>query len=348
MIRWLDGLEQRARDIVPEHILEYVLQGAGHSVSATEARAAWSGIRFAPHVLRDVSEVDPSVTLLGQRHDLPWGVAPTTLQRSVHPEGESAMAAACAEAGALMVVSSNAGTRFADIARTGVRWWVQAYLPRDRRLAGTMLERAVSAGAGAVVLTVDTPVVARKVTSSGRSVFAHVPDDQLRANFDPGYDALPGAAKATDLSPSDLRALRELTGLPVVVKGVLRPDDARRCVEAGAAGVWVSNHGGRQLDRTVPTAEALVGVVAAVAGAAEVYVDGGLSSGLDVLAALGLGADACFLGRLPLLALAGGTEGVRRMHRELREELVESLRLAGCATLRDTRSVVVRHPPIGR
>ncbi|UUZ58597.1 alpha-hydroxy-acid oxidizing protein [Nocardioides sp. B-3] len=139
---------------------------------------------------------------------------------------------------------SNAGTRFEEIGATGVEWWVQAYLPGNRELARPLLARAVAAGARAIVLTVDTPVVGTKITEGGRSVFDLVPTGQLRVNFDEGYDALPGAEKATDLGPTDIARLHELTGLPVVVKGVLRGDDARMCVEAGAAAVWVSNHGG--------------------------------------------------------------------------------------------------------
>ena len=219
------------------------------------------------------------------------------------------MAQATAAAGTVLVVSSNAGTTFADIASTGVRWWLQAYLPADRTLAEPMLARAVDAGAEAVVLTVDTPVVATKYAAGDQVVWDVVDPELLRVNFDPGYEDAPGAEKALDLGPHDLVWLAEQTGLPVVAKGVLRPDDARRCVQAGAAAVWVSNHGGRQLDRAASTASCLPAVVAAVEGAAQVYVDGGIRSGLDVLAALALGADAVFLGRLPLYALVEGVGG---------------------------------------
>jgi 4-hydroxymandelate oxidase len=126
----------------------------------------------------------------------------------------------------------------------------------------------------------------------------------------------------------------------VVVKGVLRADDARRCVQAGASGVWVSNHGGRQLDRAAPTADCLPGVLTAVEGQAQVYVDGGLRSGLDVLAALALGADAVFLGRLPLYALSEGEDAVARLHQELLSQLVDAMRLSGCRTVADTRGIV--------
>lgn len=342
--RWLAGLEDRARAALPAPLLEYVVQGAGGGLSAAEANAVWGAVRLWPHVLRDVTAVDLSVHLLGERYDVPWGVAPTTLQRVVHPEGEVAMARATAAAGAPMVVSSNAGTAFEEIAATGVGWWLQAYLPADRTLAEPMLQRAVSAGARAVVLTVDTPIVSTK-DHAGAPVWDLVDPGLLRVNFEPGYDQEPGSDKATDLGPHDVDWLAKRTGLPVVVKGVLRPDDARRCVQAGARAIWVSNHGGRQLDRAVPTAEALSGVVAEVGREAEVYVDGGLRTGLDVLTAGAHGASAVFLGRSPLLALVDGAAGVARLHTVMRAQLEEALRLAGCRSLRDAASLLAAVAP---
>lgn len=336
---WLDGLADAARSVLPGPVHEYLSQGARESRSAGEAGEGWSSVRFAPHVLRDVTTVDTGVRLLGEECRVPWGVAPTTLQRRVHPDGELAMARATRDAGAVLVVSSNAGTPFAEIGSTGVTWWLQAYLPADRALAEPMLARAVAAGARAVVLTVDTPVVGTKYVSD-QVVWDLVGPGELRVNFDDGYDARPGAEKARDVGPRDIAWLAERTGLPVVVKGVLRPEDARRCVEAGAAAVWVSNHGGRQLDRAAPTSGCLPGVLAAVGGAAEVYVDGGLRSALDVLAALALGADAVFLGRLPLYALVEGEAGVARLHRQLSEDLEEALRLAGCRAVHEARGLV--------
>lgn len=344
---WRESLEERARAALPAPVLEYVLQGAREGVTAAEATGAWQRVRFVPRVLRDVTDVDLATDLLGRPARVPWGVAPSTLQRAVHPGGEAAMARATAAAGTVMVVSSNAGTPFEEIAATGVRWWLQAYLPADRTLADGLLARARDAGAEAVVLTVDTAVVGTKY-HAGAPVWDVVDPSLLRVNFDPGYDhEAPGAAKATDLGPADLARLREVTGLPVVVKGVLRADDARACVDAGAAAVWVSTHGGRQLDRAASTASCLPAVAAAVGERAQVYVDGGIRSGLDVLAALALGADAVFLGRSPLLALVEGEAGVARLHAELREELAEAFRLAGCRAVDDTPTILAaghRHP----
>lgn len=339
--RWSESLETLSRDALPEPVHRYFRQGARGGVSAGEAVAAWDRFRLLPRVLHDVTAVDTTVDLLGTSLRAPVGVAPTTLQRAAHPDGELAMARAVADSGSLLVVSSNAGTTFDQIAATGVDWWLQAYVPADRLTCKSLLDAAVTAGAKAIVLTADTPVVGPKY-DTGDSVWDVVDPSWLRVNFPPSYGDRPGDEKATDLGPHDIGWLTETTGLPVVVKGVLRPDDARRCVDAGAAAVWVSNHGGRQLDHVAATADCLVGVVDAVDGAAEVYVDGGVRNARHVLTAVALGATAVFLGRLPLYALAvDGPGGVCRLLDELGAELVESLRLAGCADLAATRHGLV-------
>lgn len=342
--RWLDGLEHEAELALPTAVFRYFHQGAREGVTAAEAARAWRRHRFAPHVLRDVTAVDLTTTVLGSPLSMPVAVAPTTLQRLAHPDGELAMARATAAAGSLMVVSSNAGTRFAEIAATGVRWWLQAYLPADRELAVDLLASAVVAGAGAIVLTVDTPVVGTKYDGPGPTVWEGLDPELLRVNFPDGYDDLPGSEKATDLGMADIAWLRERTGLPVVVKGVLRPDDARRCVQAGASAIWVSNHGGRQLDRTLSTAQALGGVVSALDGSTEVYVDGGIRSGLDVLTALALGADCTFLGRLPLWALVQGEGAVTRMYADLGVEVAEAMRLSGVSSALQARQILAPEP----
>jgi 4-hydroxymandelate oxidase len=339
-VSWLAGLEERARAVLPPHVFDYVATGSGGNATRDEAAAAWREVRLAPHVLRDVTSVSLGTTLLGQQYAVPWGVAPTSAQREVHADGEAGMLRATAGAGALTVVSSNAGTRFADL--PAAPWWLQVYLPADRTLAEPLLHAAVEAGATALVLTVDTPVVARKPTEASFWELAN--PDWIRVNFEAGYDERPGAEKATDLGPHDLGWLAGVSGLPVVAKGVLRPDDARRCVDAGAAAVWVSNHGGRQLDRTLSTAAALPAVVEAVGDQAQVYVDGGIRTGLDVVAALALGADAAFLGRPPVWALVEGEAGVARLHADLAVEVVEALTLAGCRAPADVRGIAAFPP----
>lgn len=334
----LDALEGEARRVLPPAAFAYYSQGARDGISAAEAADSWSTLRLVPRVLREVAEVTTATTLLGSGSRLPVGVAPTSMQRAADPRGEVATAAACASAGIPLVLSSNATATFAEIAATGVTWWLQAYLPQDRGLARPMLEAAVAAGAAAAVLTVDTPVVGTKYDHGEGVIWDQVPPEWVGTNLGPAA----GAEKARDLGPADIAWLADVTELPVVPKGVLHPEDARRAVDAGASAVWVSNHGGRQLDRVAATASCLSRVVETVDGSVEVYVDGGIRSGLSVLTALALGARACFLGRLPLYALAaGGEDGVRGMLDALSGELEESLRLAGCADLDDARALTV-------
>ena len=334
MDHWAEHLEELAREVMPEAVYRYVRQGARDGVSAAEAVAAWERFRFLPAVLRDVTEVDCTTELLGTPVRTPFAIAPTTMQRAVHPDGELAMARAAAASDTLMVVSSNAGTTFEEIADTGVTWWVQVYVPADRLVCKPLLDRAVRAGASAVVLTADSPVIGTKYDAGGETVWDVAESSWLRANFPDEYGELVGHEKAADLGPQDIDWLRKTTGLPVVVKGVLRPTDARRCVDAGASAVWVSNHGGRQLDRVAATADCLPAVAAEVRGDAEVYVDGGVRNARHGLSALALGAKGVFLGRPPLYALAvDGDAGVVRLLDSLSDELVESMRLAGCNRL---------------
>jgi 4-hydroxymandelate oxidase len=335
------ALEERARRLLPEPVYRYFAQGARDGVTTAEATAAWERRRFLPHVLRDVREVSTATTLLGTPVTAPVAVAPTTLQRAAHRSGEIAMAQGVAAAGTLMVVSSNAGSHFGEIAATGVPWWLQAYITADRSASLPLLERAVEAGARAVVLTVDSPVVGTKYDGEGTTVWELTEPGWLHVNFPPGYGDLPGHDKAADLGPKDITWLSEVTGLPVVVKGVLRPDDARLCVAAGAQAVWVSNHGGRQLDHAAATADCVRPVAESVGKQAEVYVDGGLRSGLHVLAALALGARAAFMGRPPLYALAAdGAAGVTQLLGALADQLRDAMVLAGAATPEQTQDLL--------
>lgn len=341
--RWQDEIFRVAAGRLPAHVHRHFTQGAREGVSAREAQQAWARIRFAPHVLRDVTAPDTSTTILGQHFAAPLAIAPTSMKQYADPGGDVAMARAAAATDTLCVVPSNTGSLFSEVGATGATWWLQLYLTQDRDLVRPVLERAVAAGAAAVVLTLDAPVVGTKYDEDGR-LFAERTE---RVNHgDRSRDrTLAGAAHAQDISPADIGWLASTSGLPVVAKGVLRPDDARRCAQAGAAGIWVSSHGGRQLDRAVPTADALPAVVASLGADAEVYVDGGIHNGLDTLAALALGARGVFLGRLPLLALAaGGTTAVQRTMSTLHAELTEAMKLAGCARISDTRDIAVSGP----
>ena len=332
-MRWIDTLEGAAAEKLPEAVHRYFRQGSAGGVSVGEATSAWSAYRFRPHVLNDVSTVDLRTTVLGTPVDAPILVAPSTMQRLADPDGELAMARGVGAARSVLGVSSNAGTTFAELGTTGVPWWLQIYILQNRDLTRRMLDAAVEAGARAIVLTVDTPVVGRK-EDEGETVWDVAQPGQFLANLPDGDWTDDDLAKADDLNPDVIGWLAERTGLPVVVKGVLRGDDAKRCADAGAAGIIVSNHGGRQLDGSIPTAQALPEVAEAVAGSnLEVYVDGGIRRGEHVLAALALGARAVFVGRPALWSLTvGSSEGVTRLLTDLSTELDHTLRLIGVST----------------
>jgi 4-hydroxymandelate oxidase len=333
--RWLDTLADRAQRVVHPAVWSYLESGSYGEITVREATRAWSEVRFRPRVLRGTTMPDLATTLLGTRVSFPVGVAPTAMQRAIHPLGERATVAGAEAAGCLCILSSNCGTRWPELGST-TPWWLQAYLPARRELMLPVLEGAVAAGAAAIALTVDTPFPGSKYAADAED-WTGVDLSWWRINFaDPEFDRW-----APDLSVEDIGWLHDNTGLPVVVKGVLRGDDALRCLEAGAAGIYVSNHGGRQLDRVISTASALREVVDAVGDRAEVYVDGGVRSGVDVLAALAMGARAVFLGRPVLHALAvDGAAGVEQLMTEITAELTEVLQLAGCATPGDARGIL--------
>jgi 4-hydroxymandelate oxidase len=333
--RWLDSLATRARRVVHPAVWSYVESGSYGEVSVREATRAWSEVRFRPHVLHGDRTPDLRTTLLGSAVSSPVGIAPTAMQRAIHPLGERATVAGAQAVGALCVLSSNCGTRWSELGATAP-WWLQAYLPARRELMLPVLEGAVAAGAAAIALTVDTPFPGSKYAAD-EDDWTGIDLSWWRINFaDPEFDRW-----APDLGVDDIGWLHEQTGLPVVVKGVLRVDDAVRCVDAGASAIYVSNHGGRQLDRVVSTASALREVVEAVGDRAEVYVDGGIRTGVDALAALALGARAAFLGRPVLHALAvDGAAGVERLLTDVTTELAEVLQLAGCATPGEAPSVL--------
>lgn len=347
--RWMDGLEERAAASLPEDVYAYFRRGAGQGLSVAEATEAWDRFRFRARLMRDVSNCEASTTVLGTPVRTPVLVAPSTLQRKAHPDGEAATARGVADAGSLLAVTSNTAVLFADLVPAGAPWWVQTHLTRDRALTVETLERAVVAGARAVVLTADTPAMGSR-GKRGAHVGGLVGPEDLYGNVT-GVPAPEAAEHALDLTLDVIGWLRRRTGgLPVVVKGVLRGDDARELVSAGASGLIVSNHGGRQLDGLVPTAWALPEVVDAVAGTgAEVYVDGGLRRGTHILAALALGARAVFIGRPALWALTvRGAAGVTRLLDELTDELTEAMSLTGAPSVSElTRDLLwTGSPPL--
>ncbi|UIJ33637.1 alpha-hydroxy acid oxidase [Allobranchiibius sp. GilTou73] len=348
----LHELEGTARERLDPDVWHYIARGAGDDQSAREAEPAWNLWRLRPRVLRDVSSVHTSCAVFGD-WESPIGVAPTAYHRLVHPEGEAATARGAAASGAPFVLSSRSTVPLEQVAeQLGARpWWFQVYLMRERGVSDALALRAAAAGATALVLTGDTPYLGyRPIAGRARpvplddelaliGVRQHLPTDVQ----DPWslIDQTPRQTLA------DIERLADLTGLPVIVKGVLRGDDALACVQAGAAGVWVSSHGGRQLDGAVPTAYALAEVVDAVGDRTTVLADGGVRCGRDALVALALGASAVFVGRPAVWALAaGGAEGVAQLLTGLREELGHLMGLAGATGLEQLDPSLVTRVPL--
>jgi 4-hydroxymandelate oxidase len=347
-------LEERARELLPPDVYDYYAGGSGRERTLRANTQAWRGCSLLPRVLRDVSVVDTGVVLPGRPGTAlatPVAVAPVGFQRLAHPDGECATADGAARAGALMVLSTRSTRRIEEVGETvaaaGGAWWFQVYMLRDRGLTAGMVERAVAAGARALVLTADTPEPGFKRRDRGGGF---ITSEHMFTNTGPLDDpALSG--QAADLTFADIGWLAGLGGgVPVIVKGVLRADDAAACVAAGAAGVIVSNHGGRQLDGAVPSAHALPAVASALAGSgAGVYVDSGLRAAEDVLAALALGASAVFLGRPVLWALTcGGADGVCDLLTGITANLAHAMALAGAASLADAAGLAgLPQPPAG-
>jgi 4-hydroxymandelate oxidase len=370
-------LQRRARKLLPRLTYDYYAGGSGRERTLRAAEKAWRQVWFAPRVLRDVSAVSTATRLLGTQFATPLCVAPTGYQGLAHPDGEIAAAAGAARAGALYALSTRSTRRIEEVAEAvaghGGTWWFQVYMMRDRRLTEGLVRRAAAAGAAALVLTADTPAVGRKRRDSADGVVA---DDDFLVNIGP-LDDMAAAQQSPDVTFADIGWLTEAGGgLPVVVKGVLRGDDALACRRHGAAGVIVSNHGGRQLDGALPAAFALPGVTAALAGQHqpgrdtagqgtggrdtqgqetrgefEICADGGIRTGEDALAALALGARAVFLGRPVLWALAcGGADGVTSLIEGLTDDLSHAMALAGAASPAAAAGIAGggwQHPPAG-
>jgi 4-hydroxymandelate oxidase len=355
----LGALEAEARARLELGVYDYIAGGADAELTLADNLAAWSRLRLRPHVLRDVTEVSTATTLLGSQAPTPLLVAPMAYHRMAHPAGEAASAAGAAAAGAPYICSTQATMsveEVADAAPDAVRWF-QVYVVRDRGWTAELVARAAAAGYRALVLTVDVPLLGTRLRDL-RNDF-RLPTGMAPANAPPAgaarrrelaVDVLAQAGQFDPgLTPETIGWLAERSGLPVVVKGVLRGDDAVACLDAGAAAVVVSNHGGRQLDGVVATADALAEVAAAVAERAEVYVDGGIRRGTDVVKALALGARAVLVGRPVLWGLAaGGAAGVERVLSGLAGELRLAMALCGAVGVADlTPDLIAGHasPP---
>jgi 4-hydroxymandelate oxidase len=340
--------ERAAAEAVDPNVWCYFEGGADTEWTLGENRRAFARWRFRPRVLVDVAEVTAATTLLGAPVSMPFVVGPIAYQSLLHPEGERAVARACAATGTVMCVStftSFTHTELAEAAPTLVQW-CQLYVFKDDARTFAHLDDAVDAGCAAVVLTADTPVLGRRERDLrlGFVVPDALPLPYARHSLRPG-DANPLAQQgllASSVTWRDIERYSSHTRLPVLVKGIVTREDAVLAVEHGAAAIVVSNHGGRQLDGAPAALDALPEVVEAVDGRIPVLLDGGVRHGLDILKALALGAAGVIGGRAPIYGLAaGGEDGVRAVLELLRDELGRGLALLGCTRPDDvTRSHV--------
>ncbi|MDH3260560.1 MAG: alpha-hydroxy-acid oxidizing protein [Acidimicrobiia bacterium] len=322
-------------------LFEYYAGGSADNLTLRDNRTAFERLRLNPRVLVDVSAVDPSVEVLGHRESMPVMVAPTAMARLAHPDGELAIARAAARAGVTQVLSSLSTYSIEEVAGAGANTWFQLYVFKDRAISEHLVRRVEAAGYRALVLTVDLPVpgLRENLTRSGFD-----PSDLTMSNFtevmkghqEGGFFTYIHDNFDGSLTWDDVEWLHSITDLPMVVKGVLRADDAVRAVEAGVAGVLVSNHGGRQLDTAIAGIDALPAIAAAVDGRAAVFVDGGIRRGTDVVKALALGARAVLVGRPLLWGLAvGGESGAADVLAMLRAEVENAMALCGVPSVTD-------------
>jgi 4-hydroxymandelate oxidase len=363
-----EDLEKVARERLRPRTYDYYAGGALDERTLRANVEAWGRIPIHYRVLVDVSARDVATTVLGTRVSMPVLVAPTAFHRLACAEGEVATARAAARAGTIMVLSSLSNTRVEEVCAAsrgdvhqtppgGGTVWFQLYVYRDRGATAALVARAEAAGARALVVTVDAPVFGRRERDLRHQVRPPPRAEDTAAGRGDGVESEAKSNLATEvattvaniaanvdpaLSWKDVAWLRSITKLPVLIKGLVRPDDAIRAADNGADGVVVSNHGGRQLDGAPATADVLGPVADAVGGRVEVLVDGGVRRGADVLRALALGARGVLVGRPLLWGLAlGGEEGVLGTLETMREELDRAMALAGCARVADvTRDLV--------
>jgi L-lactate dehydrogenase (cytochrome) len=369
----ITDLRQLARRRAPRAVFDYTDGGAGDELAMQRSREAYARIEFRPSVLRDVSDVDATTVILGRPAAAPVVFAPTGFTRMMHTDGERAVVRVAARRGipyALSTMGTTSIEALADAAPKARRWF-QLYLWRDREASRDFVARAHASGYEALVLTVDTPVAGPRLRDV-RNGLTIPPSLSLRTfvdgalhpawwfdlltteplefasltRFEGTVAELVGGLFDPAATIADLAWLRSIWDGPLVVKGILTSEDARAVVDAGADAVVVSNHGGRQLDRAITPMEALPAVVEAVGGRAEVYVDGGIMSGSDIVAAVARGARAALVGRAYLYGLmAGGERGVQRAADILLREVSSTLSLLGVTRVEDLgpHHVRIRH-----
>jgi 4-hydroxymandelate oxidase len=330
----LGDLEPIAKQIMSALAWEYLSCGAADEITLRWNCSGFEKIKLKPRVLVDVSKIDTRIELFGQEHNVPILLAPVGLQRLYHSEGEIAAARGAAKAKAIYVISSYSTTKLDDIARsTNGPKWMQIYLQPDREFTKDVVQRAEAANCHALVVTVDLPVIGVR-NRMDRIQFA-VPSELSVPHMMENFAGSP-------VTWEDVAWLKSITKLPVLLKGILDPDDAELAIENGVSGIIVSNHGARDLDSTPATIDALPVIADRVAGRIPVLMDGGIRRGTDILKALALGANAVMIGRPFCHGLAAaGADGVARVVEILQKELEIAMALTGRTTIASVDSSVI-------
>lgn len=348
----IEDWEQKAREILPDGPFDYIAGGAGAEETLASNRTAFSKWAIVPRMMRDVTNRTLGITLYNQALSTPIMLAPVGMQAIAHPDGELATAKAAAEAGVPLVVSTVSAHSLEQIAEVmgDAPRWFQLYWSNDREVSASMVKRAEAAGYSAIVLTVDTIMLGWK-RRDFRNGYSPLREGKGLANYitDPVF-----CSRLAEVTPenaveeilkniyhpalnwNDIAFLREQTRLPILVKGILHPDDAKLAVEHGVDGIIVSNHGGRQMDGAISTLDALPAIAEVVAGQIPVLLDSGIRTGADIVKAIALGANAVLIGRPFLFGLAvAGERGVASVLDTLKSELDVAMALSGSNSVAD-------------
>lgn len=347
----LAALEEQARQLLDPVHYDYFAGGAGDEITLADNEQAFTRLALLPRVLRDTSGRSIATNLLGDPSSMPLFVSPTAFHKLAHPDGERATARGVAAAGLILIASMAGTVAIGEVTAAArevdraARVWFQLYLQPEPAVTAELVRRGERAGCTALVVTVDSPVHGRRARDD-RHGFRDLPANMCAENMRglPGAteDAARPIAMSSDFTWDHLHQLREMTELPLVLKGIVHPEDAWLAVEFGADAIVVSNHGGRQLDRVVAALDALPAITAAVAGRIPVFLDGGIRCGSDVVLALALGATAVGVGRPVLWGLAvGGDKGVTDVLDTLRSEFEHTLTLCGIADLSELNAGLV-------
>ncbi|XP_028417850.1 hydroxyacid oxidase 1-like [Dendronephthya gigantea] len=351
----ISDFERHAKAFLSEDVWDYYSSGANELITLRENRLAFDRLKLRPRILKDVSNIDMSTTILGEKIDFPICVAATGTHKLAHPDGEIATARAVVQAGTCMMLSFYSTSKIEEVAEasSGLKW-LQLYIYKDPSVTLDLIKRAESSGFKAIAVTVDTPLYGQRYGEI-RNKFS-LPPHLTFANLeriyatgskddkDSGRNASYNSSINSSLTWEFIPWLRSVTKLPIVLKGILTAEDARLAVQHGVDGILVSNHGGRQLDGVPATIEALPEVVSAVDGKCEVYLDGGVRFGTDAFKALALGARAVFVGRPILWGLSyQGEAGVSKLLQIFKDEFKLAMGLVGCDCVKDISRDMVAH-----